>query len=276
MPKNILIHREKEELVFQKAAQVIIDTIEANKDKKILLLLSGGSAAGTYSKIKDQISKIKNISFGQADERYFGENPKSKFQISNKTQNPNFKYQYSAEDINAYQIGKTGLWEVCKKREIPYYLVSQEGSLEQCANEYNETMKQLFMECDYKIAILGIGEDGHTAGLLPGYQKEWDKDKYVIGYEINRGQNNAGAVVCPKVFRQRITITPFALSQLDQAIVVAVGEKKRKILEHLTFNIQHLTDKTLDVFPAAILRKIKKVDLFTDQSGLYIKQILSF
>lgn len=230
-------HKVLEEKIFKSASKFITELLSTNR--KTLLLLSGGSAVGIYSEIKDQISKIKNTSFAQVDERF---------------------QPAKDEDINATQIEKTGLWAVCGKKNIPYYLVSQEGTLEEAAEKYNQTISKLFKEYTYKIAILGIGEDGHTAGLLPGYKKAWVRDKFVVGYEISHRQENAMALSCPDIIRQRITLTPKALQKLDQAIVVASGEQKREAIR----KIKDMKIKDIDKYPAVLLHRIKKVDLFTD------------
>ena len=94
---------------------------------------------------------------------------------------------------------------------------------------------------------MGIGEDGHTAGLLPGYQTEWDIDSLVSGYE---NESN---------LPHRITITPKAIRELDQAIVVAKGANKKEIINRL-----FRENCPIDEFPAMIIKSIPKVDIFTD------------
>ncbi len=257
MLSGIAIHIEKKDLVYTRALEFVINRLKLyhNIRQKTLFLLSGGSTVNIYKDITKFIDEsgldFPFLAFAQVDERYFGKISKSKFQISNKFQNPNFKFQ--KEDINAYQIEKTGLWELCKKKGIPYYLISQAGSLQESAEGYNKILEKLFQEYNYKIAILGIGEDGHTAGLLPGYQKLWDIDKLVAGYE-NDGE-----------FKRRISMTPEAFKQVDQAIVVASGTRKRKVIMNL---LDNKLDPGLDSFPTLIIRKIQKSDLFTDIGNL--------
>ncbi len=231
-------------MVFDKAAEFLLAAIhdQLKTGSKVLLLLSGGSAVKLYKIITYHLSLISynNLAIAQLDER---------FQPVNNN------------DANANSIGKTGLWKVCKKRNIPYYLVSQEGTLKESAEKYDQTISKLFKEYTYKLAVLGIGEDAHTAGLLPGYEKIWNVDSFIVGYKLKgNGQNGLRDLICPEMFKQRITITPKALAQLDQAIVVAVGEKKREALR----KINYVKIKDINKYPAAILQKIKKVDLFTD------------
>lgn len=235
MSSKITIHNKDSENIYPNAAELLIKSLKSHQKEKILILLSGGSVVKVYKVMSYELSVISSekMAIAQVDERFFGKEQRTE----NKKQ------------INADQIGRVGLWEMCRKRKIPYYLVSQEGKLTESAEEYDQTISKLFKEYTYKIAVLGIGEDGHTAGLLPGYEKAWNTDKLVTGYE-NNGE-----------FRQRISLTPDALSQLDYGIVVAIGEKKRRAIETA---LDPINQKYLDKYPAAILQKMKEVDLFTD------------
>lgn len=248
---KITIHNIKSKLIWNKASEFIIDWLKLyhNIGQKTLLLLSGGSATKLYPAVAEFI-KTSELDFGylvigQVDER--------KFNSQQSTVN--------REDTNAYQIEKTGLWEACRLKNISYYLVSQEGTLEDAAEKYNRQMEEFFKDYTYKIGVLGIGEDAHTAGLLPGYQNVWNNNQFVVGYDIQPGQDKAMALSCLKTFRRRITATPFALKQLDQAVIVATGAKKKWAIEKV-LDPGSLED--FDKYPAAVLQKIKKADLFTD------------
>lgn len=237
------IHSYTPDLVFQKASEFLINWLKLyhNIHQKTLFLLSGGSVVKIHSDLAKFINNSKLnfdfLAFAQVDER--------KFNIQHST--------FNREDINAYQIEKSGLWEVCKKKNIPYDLISQEGTLEQAAKKYNRRLQEFFEHFTYKIGVLGIGEDAHTAGLLPGYETSWNVNSQVVGYELEG------------LFRQRITITPKALLQLDQAIVMAAGGKKKEAIK-IAVNPSNIDN--IDKYPAALLQKINRVDLFTDISGL--------
>ncbi len=254
MSSKITIHNKDSENIYPNAAQLLIKSLKSHQKEKILILLSGGSVINLYKKLAGYIrsANIKNDSLvvGQVDERFKPENSKLETRNSNKT-----------SKINSQIIGETGLWEVCNKKSIPYYLVSQEGTLEESAEKYDQTISKLFKEYTYKIAVLGIGEDGHTAGLLPGYEKAWNIDKFVVGYKIDDGQNKAMAISCPNIFRQRITVTPKTLQDLDQVLVVASGENKKEAIREI---LDPVNENNINKYPAVLLQKIKEVDLFTD------------
>jgi 6-phosphogluconolactonase/glucosamine-6-phosphate isomerase/deaminase len=60
---------------------------------------------------------------------------------------------------------------------------------------------------------------------------------------------------------QRLTLTPQALARLDEAVVYARGNAKRKALENLS------QDLPLAEQPAQILKRIPKVLIFNDVEG---------
>lgn len=235
----ISFHYLTHEKIWDGGAQFLIQKLKERSEKK-LIFLSGGSVVRLYKTLGHVLREGEidpsHIAFAQADERF---QPKSELRIEKQ------ELRINKDEINSYQIEKTGLWDVCRKKKIPYYLISQEGTCRQSAKGYNEIIKELLGKYPYHLAILGVGEDGHTAGLLPGYERLWNIDRFIVGYEIEKRQNETA------VFKKRVTLTPKTLSELDFALVVASGEKKRRAIENA-------------FYPQALLQKIEKVDLFTD------------
>lgn len=234
MQSNFKIHLQQSDQVFEMAAGFLIGRIRQNQDisLKTLVLLSGGSTVNLYGRLADFIKSSAGdfgfLTFAQADERFRPENN---------------------DDINAKVIAGTGLNEACKQKGIKFFTVSQNPGFEDSVSEYNVNMTKLFKENTYKTAILGIGPDGHTAGLLPGHRMNWERQDMAVGYE------NVGS------YKKRITLTPYAIRQLDLATVVAKGPEKQEALSKI-FGEVKLTDT--DKFPGLIIREIKEADLFTD------------
>ncbi len=220
-------HLYKSESLWQEAAKFL--TKQIVPDKKMVLLLSGGSSTKIYPALGEYLQKGSyQIALAQVDERFQPE---------------------SQESVNSYDIGRTNLWKVCDERKIPYFLVSQEKTLAEASSQYNEILNRLFRDYPLKIAVLGIGPDGHTAGLLPGYEKVWNTNQYVVGYQ------NSG------LYPKRISITPKAIKELDYGLVIAVGEAKKEPIKKA---LAGKNVKDLNRCPASILRQIKRADLFTD------------
>lgn len=103
----------------------------------------------------------------------------------------------------------------------------------------------------------GIGEDGHTAGMMP-YPEDpalfqslfVDTDRWVVGYDAEAKNT------CPK----RVTATiPFLRNIVSESIVFMCGSEKRAALERVV-NREGTVAKT----PALILHEMKSVHFFTD------------
>ena len=100
------------------------------------------------------------------------------------------------------------------------------------------------------IATIGVGADGHVAGIMPNIDLGAFGNKWAVGYDA--GQSNK--------FPLRITATfEFLRGEVDFAIVYMSGEEKRPALERV------LADNgTLAETPARIFREMKNVKIFTD------------
>lgn len=228
------MHYVPKKYIYQKATDKLTQILEdkLKSRQKVLLLLSSGSCLNLYQNlsfyIKTSLLPWQLLTIAQVDERF-------------KPKNEN--------EVNANEIEKTGLSLVLRKKNIPHFTISQIGFLEESAEQYNQTITQLFHDCQFRAAVMGIGEDGHTAGILPGYEKVWDKNIFAVGY-TNNGK-----------FKERVSITPYALKQLDYALILLVRRTKEKILKRF---IQSSKNESLDEFPATVLKNISKIDIFTD------------
>jgi len=104
------------------------------------------------------------------------------------------------------------------------------------------------------VATLGIGTDGHIAGMNP-YPEEKEKfeelfmgEKWVVGYKGNL------------VPAERVTVTwRYLWDEVTQGLVYVVGEEKREAMEGLM-------DREGEIWrvPARGLWQMKKVEVFTD------------
>lgn len=119
-------------------------------------------------------------------------------------------------------------------------------SASETAQDYNHLADSLFKHNDYCIGLLGIGVDGHIAGILPGSPAADAKD-FACFY------------IAPDY--SRLTLTPKALIQLDEVVVYAVDETKRQALNEL--------DRSLDINeqPAQVLKLIPAVTIYNVVKG---------
>lgn len=105
------------------------------------------------------------------------------------------------------------------------------------------------------IALLGMGPDGHTAGIFPDtdekvFHDRFGSDRLAIGYRAPE------YAVCP----ERVTVTPSFLERnIIQAFVFLTGEEKRAAWERVLRN-----DEPIHLLPAGIFHELRKTEVFTD------------
>lgn len=146
------------------------------------------------------------------------------------------------EDSNYFQLH----FQDFAEREALFMDMLYGASFEDTVKTANESMKVAFQNAKHVVALIGMGPDGHIAGILPNSPAAVADEKWVIGYD--GGQY------------QRFTLTPFALSHIHEAFVGTFGPER---LEPLT----KLHDKMLSIAeqPAQILRHLPSVTIYNDQ-----------
>ena len=101
------------------------------------------------------------------------------------------------------------------------------------------------------IATMGIGADGHTAGIFP-----------VPGVDFNGG-DNVVAYTVPQVmnpYPERITVTnTFLRKEVMHAVVLAVGAEKQRVIAHLRTGVCEKVSMS-----ACVLCEMASVTLYTD------------
>ena|SRR3990167_5645329 len=121
--------------------------------------------------------------------------------------------------------------------------VLRELSLEETAAKYSKMIDQDLKRTDYSIALAGMGPDGHILGIKPK-SPAVESSKLAIGYEWDDFI--------------RLTLTEKTLSQLDEVIIYVVGKEKWPQIENLQKDLPTSSQ------PAQILKKLKKVTIFSD------------
>lgn len=98
------------------------------------------------------------------------------------------------------------------------------------------------------IATMGIGIDGHTAGLFEKVEETVFSSDRILGHTLPSGSND---------FLERVTVTPeFLRDVVTTAVVLATGEDKRLLIERL----RHAPDS--EHMPAKIIFEMNEVHLF--------------
>jgi 6-phosphogluconolactonase len=134
------------------------------------------------------------------------------------------------------------------------HAIPTEGSSpEQAAAAYEATLKR-FYGADalasgrplFDVTLLGIGEDGHTASLLPGQPALREAQRWVVAV--------IGAMPQP-----RITLTYPSLDSSRDVAFVVTGRGKRDVVARAQTG-----DRTI---PAGLVRPVGRLHWFTDRAA---------
>lgn len=125
-------------------------------------------------------------------------------------------------------------------------LSAQTEELETARSRFETNLESAMAGNDFLIAQLGIGPDGHIAGILPG-SPAVTTNSLVAAYETPT--------------YTRLTTTFKTLRQLNAAYVFAFGAEKAEALQNLE------QDLPLNVQPAQIIKDIAEAYVFNDQRG---------
>jgi 6-phosphogluconolactonase len=203
--------------------------------KSSVLFLSGGSTPKSLYEILAKEKSLKAGAVALIDER-FGDR--------------------LHESSNEKMIEDTGLVQYLSKQNIRFYPILENKSMQDSARDYDETVRYLFNYFPKSVGILGVGVDGHTAGIPARIQNS----KFKIQNETDLATNFNDF---PGEHKQRITLTFLGLAKLDEIIVLVFGKDKRKALD-LMFKSGPLAE-----IPSRFLTQPEisdKVTLITDQN----------
>ena len=178
-------------------------------DKRTVLYLSGGSTPKELYKNLAKEEKLMPGAVGLVDERVG-----ARFHGNS----------------NERMIRDTGLLRYFEMRDIPFYpILNGEMSREETAVGYDEKLRSLQSVFFKHVGILGIGADGHTAGLpvRSEKRKEQSKKKNRV-----RDMNLVEEVdYFPGSQKERVTMSFLGLSMIDVLLVLVFGEGKRGALD---------------------------------------------
>jgi len=178
-------------------------------DNKTVLYLSGGSTPKELYKKIALAEKLSAGAVGMVDERF---GPK----LHNNS--------------NEKMLQETGLLRYLQMRDIRFYPILQNKTRAETAADYDEKLRTLNATYQKSVAVLGIGSDGHTAGIAPDRIKEFhnplfdDEQKYLLASEF--ADTNGP-------FKERVTMTFWGLAMLDVLIILVFGKEKKEALEQM-------------------------------------------
>jgi 6-phosphogluconolactonase len=212
---------ESQDLAVQALTARLNHELEA---KHVLWLVSGGSnieaAVRVMANLPEELTS--KLTIMPVDERY-GE--------------------VNHADSNWQQLMQAGL----DAKQAQTLSVLADLSFDETLKRYETLASKAFEQADFVVSQLGVGADGHIAGILPG-SPAVEASGLVAGYTSQP--------------YQRLTLTFEALKRVNVAYVLAYGESKKPTLTDLMSG--HLS---LDIQPAQFLRSLGEVYLYNDQIG---------
>ena len=219
----------------QEGVEVCKRLLYEKVSKNTALFLSGGSTPKTLYEILAKEKLLKAGAVALIDERYFS-NLKS--------------------ETNEEMIRQTGLVKYLEESKTRFYPILEDKSMQDSTRDYDETIRFVSNYFPKSIGILGVGVDGHTAGIPARVQNSefrvQSKTDLVTSFDD-----------FPAAQKERITLTFLGLSKLDEIIVLVFGKDKKKALR-LMFQ-----DGSISEIPSRFLNTKEitdKVTLITDQN----------
>ena len=189
--------------------------------KKILWLMAGGSCISVEVLVAKIISKHphENLTVTLTDER-FG--------------------RVGHKDSNWQQLIEKG-YSLPNAKLLP--VLTGENRTKTVEN-FNTILQENLKKADYKIGLFGMGNDGHTAGILPRSEAV-KASGFAFGYQTANFE--------------RITITKQVIEKLDEVVGFMQGKEKWPV-------IKDLEEKNIgtSIQPAQILKLVPRLTIFTD------------
>ncbi len=219
------------------AAEALHHALLQSHTHAILLLLSGGSALALLQRAPKDVV-WENVTIGVVDERY----------------------RADKDDRNDIAVRTAILTKhACASGAHFVSIAHSAPTRTDAARRYEEVLHTWhnIHKDGVVVALLGIGPDGHTAGIMPFpedpqmFAQLFDNpQRDVVGYDAT-GKNP---------FPERVTLTmTYLRARVNHAIVYACGIQKRTALSRVL-----APDGTLAQTPARIMREMRDVHLFTD------------
>lgn len=206
--------------------EYLVNTIQGQlkNGRKVLWLVAGGSSIPIAVEVSKMLTKsrLSNLSVSLTDERYG---------------------PIGYKDSNWQQLLEAG-FILQGAKLMP---VLEGGNPEDTNLLYAGILASQLKDCDFSIGLFGIGQDGHTAGILPGSPAVATK--------------TLTACYDGKDFK-RITTTLQTITKLNEVVVFAVGKEKWPVLDKLD------SDVSPDIMPAQLLKQVRKLTIFNDRRGV--------
>ena len=231
-----IFHAQDPAHAAEAAAETLNEFLKANRGNAVLLLFSGGSALAISDFVGEELL-AENLTVSVVDERFTADPALSNFAAMQAT-----PFYELAQDKGVSFIGT---------------LPRPGETLAQISHRFGHALDEWRTEHPQgKIfAVLGMGADGHTAGIFPLKTQETEFRRLFLGQDRVVGYNNGGQKPPP----ERFTVTLSFFKLIDQAVIFVSGQEKKPVLEAVLEKIGKLNE-----LPALGWQEIKSAEIFTD------------
>ena len=215
------------------AAAKVNEALARQKHQPTLLLLSGGSAF-SFLNLLDVPALPKTLTIGMLDERHEAKGVGNNFAEFTRL-NVYAQLQGNGVSFLDSRVKAGESFKEFGERFLQGLLTWR--------NAHNEGVV---------IATIGLGPDGHTAGLFPGLAALWDIERaWAVAYEVPTQVS---------IYTKRVSVTPtFLKTEVTLAIAYVVGAGKESAL----FRVMK-RDGTSSALPAILWHDLKNLAVVTD------------
>jgi len=206
-----------------------------NRGYKVLLLLSGGSALSVLTHISNN-GLGEHLTIGMLDERYDPSN----------------------QDSNFIQLTKTEFYRRAKKSGCSFIDTStKRGQTQKEMGNYFEKNLKTWKKINKRgiiLATLGMGTDGHIAGIMP-FPKNDKRFQWLF-----MGKNWVAAydATNKNLYPLRVTTTITFLKIINSGFVYICGENKAAAFKKIS------SPGKISELPCRALKQSKKITIYTD------------
>ncbi len=147
------------------------------------------------------------------------------------------------DDRSNYKLAKLSLLDRVGVAPAKVHRMPGEAKdLPAAAADYEKLLRRLLPSGGFDVAVMGVGDDGHTASLFPGDPGVHESARWVISVPA------APAKKC----EARLTVTPPVIEGCGAVFVLAAGGAKHEPLQRAWS-----TSGTLDETPSRVLRGVR-------------------
>lgn len=240
----------KPELEFKVTDYVSKTILDIMKDNGVNIFLSGGSWVDLYEDIFSRLLEhdldFSDLGIYQVDERYDAD-------------------RFHKDSNQRIILNNVPTLKKLVDKGSKLRFIMNDESLSKTVQRYSILVKEALDGNDINVSLLGIGEDGHLAGIKPSSSVISADDQETHDENIQTNYTNmlrSKKYVCnydAEDYNNRITLNFKALESFNKTIVYVSGNHKKKALEKIYENDRHLINN-----PVQILNLIPNTQIFTD------------